>query len=129
MIDAQELIEVALRASPADETMVLVTDRSEAALRWAGSSLTTNGVTSARSVTVIAVRCEERKPMRIHQSTSMVPPWRGIVRPRVPTRHPQPSRGPSSETTAASMRVGATVPSSATEWSVWLTTGKSASGV
>ena len=34
MIEPQELVERALRASTADETIVLVTEVSEAALRW-----------------------------------------------------------------------------------------------
>ena len=34
----------------ADETIVLVTDRVEASLRWAGNSMTTNGVSVSRSI-------------------------------------------------------------------------------
>lgn len=56
MIAGQELVEAALAASAADETIVLVTDTEEAALRWAGSSMTTNGSTRSRRWTVIAVR-------------------------------------------------------------------------
>lgn len=56
MIPGYELVDVALAASTADETIVLVTDTADAALRWAGSSLTTNGATSARSWTVVAIR-------------------------------------------------------------------------
>jgi predicted Zn-dependent protease len=50
----QEVVEAALGAATADGLVVLVTDRSEANLRWANSSLTTNGEMSSRSVTVIA---------------------------------------------------------------------------
>jgi predicted Zn-dependent protease len=50
----QEVVEAALAAATADGLVVLVTDRSEANLRWANSSLTTNGEMSSRSVTVIA---------------------------------------------------------------------------
>ncbi|MFZ2526552.1 MAG: TldD/PmbA family protein, partial [Rhodococcus sp. (in: high G+C Gram-positive bacteria)] len=56
MIEAQELVERALRVSTADETIVLVTDVSEAALRWAGNSMTTNGVARSRSWTVLAIQ-------------------------------------------------------------------------
>lgn len=35
--------------------MVIVTDRSEASLRWAGNSMTTNGVSTTRSTAVISV--------------------------------------------------------------------------
>ncbi|RVW04360.1 metallopeptidase TldD-related protein [Rhodococcus xishaensis] len=55
MITAQELVEEALARSTADETMVLVTDVGEASLRWAGNSMTTNGVSASRSWTVISI--------------------------------------------------------------------------
>ena len=47
-------MEAALGAATTDGTVVIVTDRSEANLRWANISLTTNGEMSSRSVTVIA---------------------------------------------------------------------------
>ncbi|HEY7989169.1 MAG TPA: TldD/PmbA family protein, partial [Lapillicoccus sp.] len=50
----QDIVEAALGAATTDGTVVIVTDRSEANLRWANSSLTTNGEMSSRSVTVIA---------------------------------------------------------------------------
>ncbi|RVW03710.1 metallopeptidase TldD-related protein [Rhodococcus spongiicola] len=55
MITAQELVEKALARSTADEAIVLVTDVSEASLRWAGNSMTTNGVSASRSWTVISI--------------------------------------------------------------------------
>ncbi len=55
MIAAQELVERALALSTVDEAMVLVTDASEASLRWAGNSMTTNGVSTSRSWTVLSV--------------------------------------------------------------------------
>jgi predicted Zn-dependent protease len=59
MIGAQQVIEIALaeaaRLGKADETTVLVTDRSDAALRWANNSMTTNGVSVQRKTTVISV--------------------------------------------------------------------------
>ena len=59
MIPAQEVVERALQAAAAsgrcDETIVIVTDRTEAALRWAGNSMTTNGVSTNRSTTVISI--------------------------------------------------------------------------
>ena len=45
----------AAKLGGADETMVLVTDKVEATLRWAGNSMTTNGVSVSRSTTVISV--------------------------------------------------------------------------
>ena len=50
----QDVVEAALATATTDGTVVIVTDRSEANLRWANSSLTTNGEMSSRSVTVIA---------------------------------------------------------------------------
>ncbi|SON61720.1 hypothetical protein MSIMFI_03237 [Mycobacterium simulans] len=59
MITPQHLVNVVLeeaaKAGRADETMVLVTDRMHATLRWAGNSMTTNGVAVNRSLTVISV--------------------------------------------------------------------------
>lgn len=55
MIPAQQVIELALQAATVDETIVIVTDRAEASLRWAGNSMTTNGVSTTRSTTVISI--------------------------------------------------------------------------
>ncbi|MGE2719580.1 metallopeptidase TldD-related protein [Mycolicibacterium celeriflavum] len=59
MIGAQLVVEMALaeaaRLGGADETIVLVTDRADAALRWAGNSMTTNGESRTRYTTVISV--------------------------------------------------------------------------
>ncbi|MFC9789579.1 metallopeptidase TldD-related protein [Rhodococcus sp. NPDC127528] len=55
MIAAQELVERALTLRTVDESMVIVTDAGEASLRWAGNSMTTNGVSTSRSWTVISI--------------------------------------------------------------------------
>lgn len=59
MIAAQQLVDQVLaeaaRLGGADETTVIVTDRADASLRWAGNSMTTNGETRGRSTTVISV--------------------------------------------------------------------------
>lgn len=55
MIPAPDLVDRVLTRSTTDETIVLVTDASEAALRWAGSSMTTNGVSTSRTWTVISI--------------------------------------------------------------------------
>jgi predicted Zn-dependent protease len=44
-----------VRRGRADETIVLVTDRLAASLRWANNSMTTNGASTGRSTTVISV--------------------------------------------------------------------------
>ena len=59
MIGAQQVVDTALaeaaRLGKADETIVLVTDRADAALRWAGNSMTTNGESVSRHTTVISI--------------------------------------------------------------------------
>ena len=59
MIAAQQVVNIVLdeaaKLGGADETIVLVTDRVEATLRWAGNSMTTNGVSVSRSITVISI--------------------------------------------------------------------------
>ena len=54
MIKAQDLIEKILAKASSDACIVIVTDKTQANLRWASSTLTTNGVLQERSVTVIA---------------------------------------------------------------------------
>jgi predicted Zn-dependent protease len=59
VIGAQKVVDVALaearRLGKADETIVLVNDRADASLRWAGNSMTTNGESVSRSTTVISI--------------------------------------------------------------------------
>ncbi|HEV7871513.1 MAG TPA: metallopeptidase TldD-related protein [Modestobacter sp.] len=50
----QELVEQALAASAADGQVTYVTESSEANLRWASNSLTTNGAMRSRQVVVIS---------------------------------------------------------------------------
>jgi predicted Zn-dependent protease len=54
MISAQDLVEKILAKATSDDCIVLVRDKTQANLRWASSTLTTNGVIATRSVTVIA---------------------------------------------------------------------------
>lgn len=52
----QDTVERALAAArPGGETVVIADESSTANLRWAGNTLTTNGVASSRSLTVIAI--------------------------------------------------------------------------
>jgi predicted Zn-dependent protease len=50
----QDLVEAALQLSQADGCVVIVDELSSANLRWATNTLTTNGVTRSRHVTVVA---------------------------------------------------------------------------
>jgi predicted Zn-dependent protease len=54
MISAQNLIERITSAATCDDCIVILTETSQANLRWANSTLTTNGVILQRSITVIA---------------------------------------------------------------------------
>ena len=59
----QRSVERALAAARCEDCIVIAEENSSANLRWAGNTLTTNGVTSTRSLTVIAIgraSCRER---------------------------------------------------------------------
>ncbi|NIL88429.1 hypothetical protein RhoFasSB10_00712 [Rhodococcus fascians] len=55
MIEPQQVIERALACASVDDTVVLVTDSSDATLRWAGNSMTTNGVSTSRQWVVVSI--------------------------------------------------------------------------
>jgi predicted Zn-dependent protease len=56
VIGPQETVERALQSATADECVVIAEETSAANLRWAGNTLTTNGITRSRRLTVIAIR-------------------------------------------------------------------------
>ncbi len=51
----QETVERALAAARCDDCIVLADESATANLRWAGNTLTTNGVARSRQLTVIAI--------------------------------------------------------------------------
>src|SRR3712207_7647741 len=53
-VSAQELVERALAASTADGQVTFVVESSEANLRWASNSLTTNGAMRSRQAVVVS---------------------------------------------------------------------------
>ncbi len=55
MTTPQETVERALALSRTDDCVVIADESSGANLRWAGNTLTTNGVTRSRRLTVIAI--------------------------------------------------------------------------
>jgi predicted Zn-dependent protease len=59
MIAPQELIERITAAADYEDCIVIVQAKTQANMRWASSTLTTNGVTAEQSVTVIAFVCVE----------------------------------------------------------------------
>jgi predicted Zn-dependent protease len=52
----QNTVERALAAAKCDECVVIAEENSSANLRWAGNTLTTNGVSQGRRLTVIAIQ-------------------------------------------------------------------------
>ena len=57
----QEAVERALAAAGGDDCVVIADEVSSANLRWAGNTLTTNGVSRSRSLTVIMLRPAARR--------------------------------------------------------------------
>ena len=55
MTEPQEAVEQALAASRSDDCVVIAEETSGANLRWASNTLTTNGVSRSRRLTVIAI--------------------------------------------------------------------------
>jgi predicted Zn-dependent protease len=54
-VPPQETVERALAAARCDDCVVIAEETSTANLRWAGNTLTTNGVSQSRQLTVIAI--------------------------------------------------------------------------
>jgi predicted Zn-dependent protease len=54
-IRPQETVERALAAARCDDCVVIADETSSANLRWAGNTLTTNGVSRSRQLTVVAI--------------------------------------------------------------------------
>jgi predicted Zn-dependent protease len=54
-VNPQEAVERALAVSRSDDCVVIAEETSSANLRWAGNTLTTNGVSRSRQLTVIAI--------------------------------------------------------------------------
>lgn len=55
VLGGHDLVERALSFATVSDTVVIVADTSEASLRWAGNSMTTNGVGDSRSWTVVSI--------------------------------------------------------------------------
>ena len=60
----QDAVERALASATCDECVVIAEETSEANLRWAGNTLTTNGVSASRDLTVIAI-CRDRAGAKV----------------------------------------------------------------
>jgi predicted Zn-dependent protease len=55
MISPQDAVERALKAATCDDCVVIAEESSSANLRWARNSLTTNGISASRRLTVVAI--------------------------------------------------------------------------
>ncbi|SNS19782.1 metallopeptidase TldD-related protein [Rhodococcoides kyotonense] len=74
MIPGHDVVERVLSLATVDETFVIVTDSSEASLRWAGNSMTTNGIGTSRTWTVVSiVRAADGTKVSTVSSTSVDP--------------------------------------------------------
>uniref|UniRef100_UPI002457CA25 PmbA/TldA family metallopeptidase n=1 Tax=Nocardia wallacei TaxID=480035 RepID=UPI002457CA25 len=83
VIPAAEVVDRALRAARADETIVLVTDAYDTSLRWAGNSMTTNGSSVSRDWAVVSIYRDGPRSARVGSvaSTSVDPAdIEGVVR-------------------------------------------------
>ena len=79
IVSAQEIVDLALQMAATsgrcDETIVIVTDSADASLRWAGNSMTTNGVATSRTTAVISIVRQGDHIARVGaQSSSVVDP-------------------------------------------------------
>jgi predicted Zn-dependent protease len=63
VLTPQDAVERALASATCDDCVVIAEETSEANLRWAGNTLTTNGVSASRDLTVIAI-CRDRDGAR-----------------------------------------------------------------
>src|SRR5690606_31041246 len=109
---SQAVTERALELSRADDCMVLVSETSTANLRWANNSLTTNGVTRSRSVTVISLVTDSagvrvgsvtRSGLRDDQLEELVRASEEAARGAAPAEgaHPLPDPGSAGRSTCA----------------------------
>src|SRR2546430_7626605 len=75
----QETVERALAAAKSDDCVVIAEETSTANLRWAGNTLTTNGVAGSRQLTIIAIdrRGEGAPPRGGFPGRGPAPPNRG----------------------------------------------------
>ena len=67
-LSAQELVEQCLAASTADGQVAYVTEHSEANLRWAANSLTTNGAMRSRMPSASTTLCVAAAAVGLAQS-------------------------------------------------------------
>ena len=99
----QETVERALAAARCDDCIVIADETSQANLRWAANSLTTNGVARSRRLTVIAITrgaggpqagVVSRAGVRADQVADVVAAAESAARQSSPAEDAQPLLGP-----------------------------------
>jgi hypothetical protein len=80
MIKPQELIEKITAAADYDDCIVIINEKTQANLRWASSTLTTNGVIAERSVTVIAFVATRWREWHLARSLALMSPRVKLLR-------------------------------------------------
>ncbi len=109
----QELVERALAAARSDDCVVIADEGSTANLRWAGNSLTTNGVSKSRQLTVIAISrtgdkaqvgVVSRAGVRPDQVAEIVAEAEDAAAEASPAEDAQPLVTPSEVTTSPATR-------------------------
>jgi predicted Zn-dependent protease len=100
----QETVERALAAARCDDCVVIADEASAANLRWAANSLTTDGVSRSRQLTVIAITRDgegtragvvSRAGVREDQVTDVVVAAEHAARQSSPVEEAEPLLGPS----------------------------------
>ena len=107
----QETVEAALALSRADGCIVIADETSEANLRWANNTVTTNGVTDGRQLTVIATVGQasgtaagvvSRSAVTAELLEDLVQAAEAAARQGVPSEDGRPLLEPGGELSAAS---------------------------
>ena len=102
----QEAVERALAAARCDDCMVIADEMSSANLRWAANSLTTNGVSRSRQLTVIAINRDSqgasvgvvsRAGVRDDQVADVVAAAEKAATESSPAEDAQPLLGPADQ--------------------------------
>jgi predicted Zn-dependent protease len=121
----QEAVERALAAARCDDCVVIADESSSANLRWAGNSLTTNGVSRSRQLTVIAITRSgdearagvvSRAGVRADQIAGIVAEAEAAAAEASPAEDAQPLVAPAADAAAAA---GFEMPPEATQIGVF----------
>ena len=122
---AQDDVERALQAAGRGDCVVIAEETSSANLRWAGNTLTTNGVQRSRRLTVIAISTGRPGPgvgvvskagVRPDQIQDLVAEAEQAAADASPAPDAQPLIGPDSQRPAGSKPEAAAAPAGTPGW-------------